>query len=251
VKCHSDNNNLTSSDQQKQDLFLVLMTIILATMRWGPSGELSTVLWIGGAQWSGKSTVAWLLSRRFGLTAYHYDFHDARGHYDRALAHAGRYPHRHAWQTLQAHDPDTTWVRPSPQEMAEHSKHSHVERFGMVLDDLRALSSGRPLVAEGWGLRPELVAPLLAAPEQAVFLVPSEPFRQRQLRELPRAGTFSHNVSDPERAQANRLERDRLLAVDVMESARAHGLRVIEVDGSLSVGGLANVVADHFSPWLS
>jgi adenylylsulfate kinase-like enzyme len=75
-------------------------------MRWGPSGELSTVLWIGGAQWAGKSTVAWLLSRRHGLTAYHYDFHDSRGHHDRALAHAGRYPHRHAAQVLHEHDPD-------------------------------------------------------------------------------------------------------------------------------------------------
>lgn len=220
-------------------------------MRWGPSGELSTVLWIGGAQWSGKSTVAWLLSRRFGLTAYHYDFHDARGHYDRAMAHASRYPHRHAWQTLHEHDPDMTWVRRSPQEMAEGCKLGQAERFGMVLDDLRALSSGRPLVAEGWGLRPEFVAPLLSAPEQAVFLVPTETFRQHQLRELPRAGRISAEVSDPERAQANRVERDRILAQDTVESARQHGLRVIEVDGSLSVGGLTNLVADHFSPWLS
>ncbi|NUT46747.1 MAG: hypothetical protein HOV94_05415 [Saccharothrix sp.] len=219
-------------------------------MRWGPSGELGTVLWIGGAQWTGKSTVAWLLARRHGLTAYHYDFHDARAHHDRALAHAGRYPHRHAWQTLHDHDPDMTWVRPSPQEMAEQSKHSHTERFEMVLDDLRALSSGRPLVAEGWGLRPELVAPLLDDPRQAVFLVPTEEFRRRQVRELPRAGAVSAAVSDPERAQANRLERDRLLARDVVDRAREHGLRVIEVDGRLSVGGLTTLVAGHFGPWL-
>jgi len=211
---------------------------------------LGTVLWIGGAQWAGKSTVAWLLSRRHGLTAYHYDFHDSRGHHDRALAHAGRYPHRHAWQTLHEHDPDRTWVRTSPAEMAETTRHSFVERFGMVLDDLRALSSKRPLVAEGWGLRPELVAPLLYAPEQAVFLVPTDAFRLRQLRELPRAGRVSAPVSDPERALANREDRDRLLARDVVESARQHGLRVIEVDGSLSVGGLTDVVAQHFAKWL-
>jgi 2-phosphoglycerate kinase len=219
-------------------------------MRWGPSGELSTVLWIGGAQWAGKSTVAWLLSKRHGLTAYHYDFHDSRGHYDRALGRADRYPHRHAWQVLHEHDPDRTWVRSSPAEMAEGCRHSFVERFGMVLDDLRALSSSRPLVAEGWGLRPELVAPLLASPTQAVFLVPTEAFRQRQLRELPRAGQVTSEVSDPERALANRLERDRLLARETVESARQQGLRVIEVDGSLSVGGLTDVVAAHFEEWL-
>ena len=211
---------------------------------------MSTVLWIGGAQWAGKSTVAWLLSRRYGLTAYHYDFHDRRGHYDRAVAHAGRYPHRHAWQVLHEHDPDRTWVRSTPEEMAEGCRHSFVERFGMVLDDLRALSSGRPLVAEGWGLRPELVAPLLDSPRQAVFLVPTETFRRRQLRELPRASRITAQVSDPERALANRTDRDRLLAHDVVESARQQGLRVIEVDGSLSVGGLADIVAEHFEEWL-
>jgi len=223
----------------------------LVTMRWGPSGELSTVLWIGGAQWAGKSTVAWLLSRRHGLTAYHYDFHDSRGHADRARAHAERYPYRHAWQVLGAHDPDRTWVRSTPAELAENSRHSFVERFGMVLDDLRGLSSSRPLVAEGWGLRPELVAPLLASHRQAVFLVPTEAFRQRQLRELPRASRVGAKVSDPERARANRVERDRLLADEVVESARQQGLRVIEVDGSLSVGGLTDVVANHFEEWLA
>jgi hypothetical protein len=134
--------------------------------------------------------------------------------------------------------------------MVEGCRHSFVERFGMVLDNLRALSSRRPLVAEGWGLRPELVAPLLSTRGQAVFLVPTEAFRQRQLRELPRAGQVSVAVSDPGRALANRVERDRLLALDVVESARQHGLRVIEVDGSLSVGGLTDVVADHFAEWL-
>ncbi|PSL53618.1 hypothetical protein B0I31_10865 [Saccharothrix carnea] len=119
----------------------------------------------------------------------------------------------------------------------------------MVLDDLRALSSGRPLVAEGWGLRPEVVAPPLADPRQAVFLVPTEAFRRRRLRDLPRAAQVSAEVSDPDRAQANRLERDRLPAADVVDRAREHGLRVIEVDGRLSVGGLTTVVADHFSPW--
>lgn len=238
------------SDLREQDLFFELTMVTLSTMKWGPSGELSTMLWIGGAQWTGKSTVAWLLTRRHGLTAYHYDFHDGRGHYDRALAHADRYPNRHAWLARSEQDPDSAWVRPSPQEMADHCRRGFAERFGMVMDDLRALSSGRPLVAEGWGLRPELVAPLLESPRQAVFLVPTEPFRQRQLRALPRAGQVSHQVSDPERAQANRVERDRLLAQDVVESARDHGLRVVEVDGSLSVGGLTNLVAEHFAPWL-
>jgi hypothetical protein len=44
---------------------------------------------IGGGQWAGKSTVARILALRYGLTAYHYDYHDARGHEDRSIARRG------------------------------------------------------------------------------------------------------------------------------------------------------------------
>jgi adenylylsulfate kinase-like enzyme len=53
---------------------------------WDPFGTLHNALWIGGGQWAGKSTVARLLAQRHGITAYHYDYHDARGHNDRGIA---------------------------------------------------------------------------------------------------------------------------------------------------------------------
>lgn len=53
---------------------------------WDPFGTLRGTLWIGGGQWAGKSTIARNLARRYGLTAYHYDYHDARGHEDRRIA---------------------------------------------------------------------------------------------------------------------------------------------------------------------
>ncbi|MFB9906246.1 hypothetical protein [Allokutzneria oryzae] len=204
---------------------------------------MGTVLWIGGAQWAGKSTTARILVERFGLTAYHYDFHDSRGHYDRALADASRFPHRHAFAQA---DPDERWVRRSPVRMAAECLRDFAERFEMVLDDLRALSCGRPLIAEGWGLRPELVSAKVSAPDEAVFLVPSEEFRQRQLRELDRARRLTAEVSDPVLAQANRVARDRLLADDVVRSARLCGFRVITVDGRVDAGGVADEVQEHF-----
>src|SRR5687768_13704215 len=55
-------------------------------MVWDPFGTLRRVLWIGGGQWAGKSTVARILAVRHGITAYHYDYHDGRGHDDRRVA---------------------------------------------------------------------------------------------------------------------------------------------------------------------
>jgi hypothetical protein len=212
---------------------------------WDPFGTLRRALWIGGGQWAGKSTVARLLAERHGLTAYHYDYHDARAHNDRRIARRVA-----SGEPATEPDPDTVWVDPTPAEMAARTLEGFPVRFEWALDDLRALVSGRPIIAEGWGLRPELVAPIVDSPRRMVVLVPTQEFRHRQLGALPRAAAFGHRVSDPLRAQRNRLERDRLVADDAVHTARRLGIRVIEVDGSRDAQAVAGVVADHFGPYL-
>jgi hypothetical protein len=125
-----------------------------------------------------------------------------------------------------------------------------VLRFEWTLDDLRALDSPRPLIAEGWGLRPEFVVPLLDSPRRMIVMVPTEEFQRHQAATLPRAVAITAEVSDPERAQRNRIARDRLLAQDAVARARELGVRVLEVDGSRETEEVADQVADHFRPYL-
>ncbi|MER0242654.1 hypothetical protein AAHZ94_11600 [Streptomyces sp. HSW2009] len=212
---------------------------------WDPHGSLRRALWIGGAQWSGKTTVSELVAQKYGLTAYHYDYHDARGHQDRRIARRVALGEPVADPT-----PDQVWSDRAPAEMAAETLAGFPVRFEWALDDLRALFTGRPAIAEGWGLRPELVAPLLDSLRRMVVLVPTEEFRQHQVRTLPRAGTLNAPVSDPARAQANRLARDRLIADDAVRNARRLGIRVIEVDGTRDAAAVAAEVAEHFAPHL-
>ncbi|WP_252374963.1 MULTISPECIES: hypothetical protein [unclassified Nonomuraea] len=212
---------------------------------WDPFGTLSRALWIGGGQWAGKSTVARLLAARHGVTAYHYDYHDARGHNDRRIARRVA-----LGEPVTPPDLDAEWVDTTPEEMAASTLAGFPDRFGWALDDLRGLVSGHPIIAEGWGLRPELVAPLLDSPRRMIVMVPSPEFRRHQASTLPRAGALDHAVRDPARAQANRLARDRLVADDAVRGARRLGVRVLEVDGSLDADGVAEIVADHFGPYL-
>ncbi|MFF7250947.1 hypothetical protein ACFZBU_44620 [Embleya sp. NPDC008237] len=210
-----------------------------------PFGTLRRALWIGGGQWAGKSTVARLLAVRHCVTVYHYDHHDARAHNDRRIARRVR-----RGEPPAETDPDKVWVHPTPEEMATETLAGFPDRFEWALDDLRALVSGHPIIAEGWGLRPELVAPLVDSPRRMVVMVPTPEFRRHQLRELPRAASLGHRVSDPVRAQANRLARDRLVAEDAVRTAHRLGIRVIEVDGSRDAAAIADIVADHFGPYL-
>ncbi|PRX97721.1 hypothetical protein [Allonocardiopsis opalescens] len=212
---------------------------------WDPFGTLRRALWIGGGQWAGKSTAARALAGRYGVTVYHYDFHDARAHDDRRVAHRVR-----AGRSPAGPDPEDVWVRTAPEEMAAETLAGFPVRFGWALDDLRALVSGRPVIAEGWGLRPELVAPLLDSPRRMVVMVPTEEFRREQARRMPRASGLGLGLSDPERAQRNRLARDRLVADDAVRSARRLGIRVIEVDGTRDAAAVADLLAEHFGPYL-
>jgi 2-phosphoglycerate kinase len=215
-----------------------------ADFEWDPFGTLHAALWIGGAQWAGKSTVAHILATRYALTAYHYDYHDARGHSDRRAAHRARAGLPYAEPSA----PD--YANSTPSALAEQSLASFTDRLEFVFDDLRALTGPRPLLAEGFGLRPEALVPLLDAPDRMIVMVPTEEFRQHQLSTLPRAGSLSVKASNPALAQANRVARDRLLAEHAVRAAQEHGVRVLEVDGSRDAEAIADEVAQHFAAHL-
>jgi hypothetical protein len=80
---------------------------------------------------------------------------------------------------------------------------------------------------------------------------PSEDFRLRQLAAMPRAQRLGTPTSDPNRAQANRLDRDRLLAEDVTAQARRWRLPFIVVDGREDLAQVAARVEALFGRYLA
>jgi hypothetical protein len=195
--------------------------------------DLSHVLWIGGGQGSGKSSIARALSRRFDLQLYVIDF--------RVWAHEPRMPDT-AFKALSM---DERWVDATPRQMLDWFVTTSRHRFRLVLEDLATLPSSPVAVVEGPQLFPTSVSAVLRQPDQALFLVPDlEEQRERLLARGPIPGT-----SDGLRARANATERDlmitqrfgweaadlRLTALPVdmpleemVERATAHFLPVIE-----------------------
>ena len=198
------------------------------------------VLWTGGAQWVGKTSVARQLARAHCLQLYECDYHDSRSHSWRVHANPARYP---AFSAFLARTADQNWVMTTPRDMTMRANAIFDERFDMVVEDLAPLPAELAFLVEGWCVRPRHLAPLLTDRSRAVFLVPSEAFVRRQIEVLERAGSARHlGVSDAERAQRNRLERDRLLASEVVEDARQNGFEVVTVDENGSIDEVTSLV---------
>jgi hypothetical protein len=204
---------------------------------------LAHVLWIGGAADAGKSTVARMLAERRGLQVYHYDRRD-QAHIER-LAQAD--PRCRAFLAASL---DERWVQPDPDELARRALQVFRDRIPLVVEDLLALPRETQIVAEGFGLLPELLAPLLFHPRQALWLAPSVDFKQASMARRGKP-SFAALVSDPKRARANLLARDHLLAEHIRAQVRQYGGVLYEIDGARSAAEMVDRIDRYFSPLLS
>lgn len=203
---------------------------------------LSHILWIGGATDSGKSTVARQIAGRYRLSAYHYDELD-RAHHERL---AETMPvHR---QMLAA-SLDERWVHPEPHDLLQRVLRSFQDRHPLVIEDLLTMPGERAIVAEGFGLLPELIAPLLSSEHQAIWLVSTAPFKQASMARRGKP-SFGARVRDPVRARHNVFTRDMLLADLINEQAGRLGLPVVKIDGSRTAEQITVAVEHHFRAFL-
>lgn len=199
---------------------------------------LTHILWLGGSVCSGKTTISEALAAKHGLRVYHCDRHEAE-HVAR-----GR-PDRHP--TLAASpalDIDEAWLLPSPERLAATSGQFHRERFELIIEDLLAMPSDRPILAEGYGLLPECVVPVIAETRRALWLI-SRPDFLTAMRDK-RGMTIPALTSDPARAHSQIIARDILMAAALRQSVTSRGLTFFDVDGSVSLAEMTALVARHF-----
>ena len=194
------------------------------------------VFWIGGATDSGKTTIANALAATYDLKVYHYD--------DAELAHLSRLAEGgSAFRKLMNATMDERWVDAEPGELFDRVNASFYERWPLVLDDLRAFGA-TPVIAEGFGLMPDLVA-TVARRTRAVFLVPDEALKAMSVarRDKPYGRLLTR---DPERARSNVLERDAQIAAEVRTQAVRRGLLVLEATVRQDADSLGRRVARWF-----
>ncbi len=182
------------------------MPVDLSARRWPP------MLWIGGGQGAGKSTLSWHLARANDLPLHPVDLW--------AYDHQARLP---------AGDSLDEQLARGAEAAADAFESAGRLRLGLVVDDILRRDLGLvPAVVEGPQLMPGFAAWL--SPGWGVWLLP-DPARARLVREerLARQHTLARRPPN-DRNRAHRLgERDALLAERIRRSAALSGWPVIEV----------------------
>jgi hypothetical protein len=191
------------------------------------------MLWIGGGQGAGKTTLSWELSRANDLPLHRIDLWT----YD----HQMRLP---AGKSL-----DEQLAR-GPAAAAAAFESSSLPRLDLVLEDVLARGLGAvPAVVEGPQLMPEFAARL--PPGAGVWLLP-DPARARAVREerLAREETLAGRPAPRRSRTASLLQRDALLTERIRTSAALHGRPTIEVPPSPDWPSIAAAIESALAPVL-
>lgn len=145
--------------------------------------------------------------------------------------------------------PDEMWVDPEPVAMAAELITGWARRAAFAITDLLALPKAPLILAEGPGFFPEVVAPLLSSQRQALWLVPAPSFKRKIALQRGKPAVRAQ-TRDPVRATENLIARDLLVTAQIRQAAVQRGLRLIDIDGSLTIDATIALVEQHFEPFL-
>ncbi|PXX69297.1 hypothetical protein DFR70_102986 [Nocardia tenerifensis] len=141
-------------------------------------------------------------------------------------------------------DMDERWVNRSPAIMLETFHWFRGEGFDCIVEDLLALPAETGVLAEGFRLLPRLVAPLLTAPGQGVWLLPTPEFRRAAFDR--RGWEIPGRTGDPERAARNLLDRDRMFTDRLRGETRRLHLPTVEVSTAMTEDEVIDTVSRVF-----
>jgi hypothetical protein len=198
-----------------------------------------SVYWIGGSPCAGKSSIARRLRDQYDLVLYSVD-----ESWQRQLGRVSRTRHPALTRWLES-SWDERWMKPID-ALLEEARACYREHFALVLDELRELPPGKPILVEGTAILPDALAALSVARHRATWITPTLEFQREHYRRRSWARRILSDCRDPEAAFANWMRRDAEFADWIRRKVARLGLYSVVVDGHRSIEQNAGCTALHF-----
>jgi 2-phosphoglycerate kinase len=183
---------------------------------------------LGGSPCSGKSTIAEKVSTNYHMPYYKVDDH-FQDHLNRC--NPKRHPTMHRIVNLSWNE---IWSQPVSLQVREELVFYH-EQFELILQDLKAYPTDKPIIIEGAALLPDLIHTQDVNSAQALYLIPTKEFQVRHYAQRAWIHHILKDCDDPDRAFENWMQRDHLFGQEILQQAKNFGYRIILVDGRRNI----------------
>lgn len=197
------------------------------------------VFFIGGSPCSGKSTIAEILSRKYGLHYFKVDDHLDK--YTRMGAEVG-YPICKKQMEMST---EQIWMR-TPQVQCEEELQFYEEIFPFILQDLKKLDSGCAVITEGTAYLPNLIKQIGIPNNKFIAMVPTEAFQIYHYSKREWVPYVLAECSNPEKAFQNWMERDILFAQEVAQRCSEVNYQCVVNNGDLTIERMEDMLKLHF-----
>lgn len=197
------------------------------------------VYFIGGSPCAGKSTVAEILSKQYGL--YYFKVDERLDEYTRRGA---RVDYDICKKQVEM-SADQIWMRdPVLQCKEEFLFYEEVSSF--LMEDLAKVCECNDVITEGAAYIPHIMKKFHISSDRYIALIPTKEFQIPHFRKRDWIPYVLDGCSNQEAAFDNWMERDVLFAEEVAQECNVLGYQLIRNNGELSIEELVYKVSIHF-----
>jgi hypothetical protein len=199
---------------------------------------MKNIYYIGGSPCSGKSTIAEIISKKYGLYYFKVDdflekytkMGDSKG-YEICKKQAGM-------------NPEQIWMRDALVQCTEELVF-YKEIFEFVLADLEKIEA-KGILTEGAAYLPELMKKMSISKDRYLAITPAKDFQISHYSQREWVPYVLEGCSDKEKAFSNWMDRDIMFAQEVQRQCREEQYVSIINDGNIEIDELAYLVVSHF-----
>ena len=198
------------------------------------------IYWLGGSTCAGKTTISNALAEKYGFTVYHCDDYLGK-HIEKS--NAREHPNLNkiseaSWNDILSMDVE---------DYLNWTTGSFSEEFGMILEDLDALSDDKPILVEGINLLPKLIKDEIVKNDHAVWLVADEVFYKKHQMQRKELSERIKECSNQELALQNYMNDDLAFGKYIFNDAKKFDLKVIVMVNESDIKKNIEFISTYFN----